>query len=228
MGKESSLTSNIFCALWAMGVLAFMPNDDAPNRAFLLAYSVAIAVILFNAYRAAAGDEKQILAGPVTAVLVLAVFNSFGMPVDPLHSTLYLLLVAVALGTSVLAVLASGRPRLVIFLAGTVVGWIGVLLTMTAINHHLPGSGLFIRFGDIPKFDPFHLDYLRGRTDAELAEMRLHNAAGGSGVPTWKVLLFVLQTVAVAAWDALILSLGVWIAGLATTPVMRLFAREGA
>jgi hypothetical protein len=226
MGKESSLTSNILCLFWAIAVLAFVPGDQGASRAFLLAYPVGIAVILFNAYRVAAGDSKQILANPVTAALLLAVFDSFGMPADPLHSSLYLLLMAVALGASVLAVLAPGRPPLVIFLAGPVVGWLGVLLTSAALDHHLPGSGLFVRFGDIPKFDPLHLDYLRGRTDAELQDMIQHNGVGGSGVPTWKIILFVLQTVALSAWDALILSLGVWIVGLIAAPVTKLFAKK--
>lgn len=227
MGKESSLTSNIFCVLWAMGVLAFMPSDDAPNRAFLLAYSVAIAVILFNAYRAAAGDEKQVLANPVTAVLLLTVFDGFGVLNGILNSNLSLLLMAVAFGTSVLTILLFG-PRLAIFLAGAVVGWTGILLTTTAIRHHFPGSGLFIAFDDIPKIDPLHLDYLRGRSDAELQDMIRHNGVGGSGAPTWKIILFVLQTVALCAWDALLLSLGVWIVGLLAMPVTKLFTKKAA
>jgi hypothetical protein len=211
-----------------MVVLASMRGEGGQNGAFYLAYLVSLAVILFNAYRAAAGDDKQILAGPVTAVLVLAVFDSFGVQDGPLQSNLCLLLMAVAFGTSVLAILASGWSRLAIFLAGPIVGLVGLLLTTTAINHHLPGSGLYIAFDDIPKIDPLHLDYLRGRTDAELREMHLHNAAAGSGVSTWKIGLFALQTVALAGWDALILSLGVWITGLAVTSLAGLFTKKGA
>ena len=177
MNKESSLTSNILCVVWALGVLGFARSEDSQTNAFAIAYIVPAAITLFNAYRAASGDDKQILAGPVTAVVLLAVFGNFSELDTPLRSDLCLLLTAVPFGTSVLGTLVPGLTRLPTLLAGTIVGWAGLLLTTAAISHHLPGSGLFIALDSLTKIDPFHLEYLRGPSNTELDDMRNHNAA---------------------------------------------------
>jgi hypothetical protein len=225
MHKESSLTSNILSVVWALGALGFARSEDSQTNAFAIAYIVPAAITLFNAYRAAGGDDKQILVGPVTAVVLLAVFGNFSELDTPLRSDLCLLLTAVPFGTSVLGTLVPGLTRLPTLLAGTMMGWAGLLLTTAAISHHLPGSGLFIALDSLTKIDLLHLEYLRGPSNAELDDMRKHNAAIGSG-SGWKVMLFALQTIVLCAWDALILSIGVWITTLVASPVMKIFAKN--
>ena len=225
MNKESSLTLNALSVVWALGALAYAHGEDGQTNAFAIAYSVPAVITLFNAYRAAGGDDKQVLAGPVTSVVLLAVFGSFGVLDSPLRADLALLLTAVPFGTSVLGALVSGLARLPTLLAGTVVGWAGLLLTTAAISHHLPGAGLFIALDSLTKIDPFHLEYLRGPSNAELDDMRKHNAANVSG-SGWKVMLFALQTIVLCAWDALILSVGVWLMALVASPVMKIFAKR--
>ncbi len=229
MNTKTSLGLNVFCVGFAVLALVFSSGADDQTHAFLLAYLVAAAGILFGAYQAAAGDSTQIMAGPVTAVVLLVVFDNFRVQDAHLEGTLCLLLLAIALGTSILSSLNAGRSRIPILLIGSIAGLAGVWLTMAAITYHVPGSGLFIPIDDLQKANPFHIDFFRPQySDAELVERRLHNAGSEPAPLPWRMVLFALQTVVLSAWDALILSLGVWVTGLAATPMMRLFARQGA
>ncbi len=227
MDTKTSLDLNIFCVAFAMLALGCSRGDQ--THAFILAYLVASAGILFGAYRAAAADSTQIKAGPVTAVVLIAVFDNFRVNDAHLVGYLCVPLLAVALGTSILAALNSGKGRIPILVTGSIVGLIGLWLTLTAIRHNLPGSGLFIPIDDIQKVNPFHIDFFRPQySEAELTERYLHNAGKEPGPFPWRVMLFVLQSVVISAWDALILSVGVWITSLAATPLVQMFARESA
>lgn len=230
MDTKTSLTPNISCIVFALFVLVFSSSADDQTYAFILAFLVAAAAILFIAYRAAAGDSTQIVAGPVTAVVLFAVFDNFQVQDARIEGLLCLLLLAVALGASVCALLNPGRGRIAVLLMGFIVGVVGVCLTLAAISYHVPGSSLFIPVDDIQKANPLHIDFFRPQySTAELAERRLHNAASEpSPFLPWRQFLFAAQTVALSAWDALMLSIGVWIAGLAVTLVMKLFTKENS
>jgi hypothetical protein len=229
METKTSLGLNISCVIFALLVLVFSGGADDQTHAFILAYLVGAAGILIGAYRAAAGDSTQIMAGPVTAVVLFAVFENFLVPDTHLKGNLCMLLLAISLGTSVLASLNPGSKRIPILVTGSIVGLVGVWLTLIAIGYNLPGSSLFVPIDDIQKINPLHIDFFRPQySDAELVERRLHNAGSEPAHFPWRVLLFVLQTVVISAWDALVLSLGVWITSLAATPLMKLFARESA
>jgi hypothetical protein len=229
METKTSLGLNISCVIFALLVLVFSGGADDQTHAFILAYLVAAAGILFGANRAAAGDSTQIMAGPVTGVVLFAVFENFRVPDTHLKGNLCILLLAVALGTSILASLNPGRGRIPILVTGSIAGLFGVWLTLIAIGYHLPGSSLFVPIDDIQKVNPLHIDFFRPQySDAELVERRLHNAGIEPAHFPWRVLLFVLQTVVISAWDALVLSLGVWITSLVATPLIKLFARESA
>ena len=228
MNTKMSLDLNIFCVGFSLLALGFGGAGDQ-THAFILAYLVGVAGVLFGAYRAAAGDSTQIMAGPVTAVVLFAVFDNFMVPDTHLKGNLCILLLAVALGTSVLASLNPGRKHIPILVTGSIAGLLGVWLTLIAIGYHSPGSGLFVPIDDIQKVNPLHIDFFRPQySDAELVERRLHNAGSEPAHYPWRILLFALQTVIISAWDALVLSAGVWITSLVATPLVQLFARESA
>jgi hypothetical protein len=226
MDTKTSLDLNIFCVAFAL--FALICSGDQ-THAFILAYLVAAAGILFGAYRATAGDATQILAIPVTAVVLCTVFDNFRVQDSHLEENLCLLLLAVALGTSILASLNPGRGHILILVTGSIVGLVGVWLTQVAISHHAPGFGVFIPIDDIQKINPLHIDFFRPQySDAELAERYLHNRGSEPGPLPWRYMLFALQTVVISAWDALVLSVGVWITSLAAIPLIIMFTRESA
>jgi hypothetical protein len=228
MDTKTSVNLNISCVMVASIALVFGGADDQ-THAFILAYLVAATGILFGAYRAAAGDSTQIMAGPVTAVVLCTVFEKFQVQDTHIKGILCVPLLAVALGTSILASLNPGRGRIPILVTGSIAGLFGVWLTLIAIGYHLPGSGLFVPIDYIQKVNPFHIDFSGPQYSlVELTERRLHNAASKPGPFPWRVLLFDLQTMVISAWDALVLSVGVWITSLAATPLIQLFARERA
>ena len=225
MDTRTSLDLNMFCVAFALLALGFSSGDQ--THAFILAYLVAAAGILFGAYRAAAGDSTQIMAGPVTAVVLLAVFDNFQVQDAHLEASLCVLLLAVALGTSILATLNPGQGFITILVTGSIVGLVGVWLTQAAIGHHVPGFGLFIPIDDIQKVNPLHIDFFRPQySDAELTERYLRNAGSEPGPFPWRILLFALQSIVISSWDTLVLSVGVSITSLAATPVIQKFARE--
>lgn len=188
----------------------------------ILAIIIGLGGILLTAWRAARGSGLQIVATPITGVLLLAVLASVTSKA-PIEVMPQMLLISVAMGVPIMAILLPGRDPRLLMAVGVIVGWIGVVLATSAINSHVPGFSLFLPLDQIQGLDPFHIGFFRQPSDAELAERIRHNAGteAASWLTHWPLALFVLQTVVVAAWDTLLLGAGVLIVGVAASIPIR-------
>jgi hypothetical protein len=135
-------------------------------------------------------------------------------------------LLAVALGVPILATLLPDRDPRILMVVGVIVGCIGVAVAFVAITLQVPGFNLFVPIARIQELDLFHIGFFQHYSDADLAERIRHNAGTEySWKSTWLGALFLLQTVVVAAWDALILGVCVWVVGLAAAIAVRVVSR---
>jgi hypothetical protein len=202
MGTDEALSVNGLCIAFAW--LALTASDLGKvnqTDAFIVAALVAAPAILYCAWRAASGDSRQIWAAPVTAMILFAVFDNFHLAHPDIEGAFCILLLAVTLGTSVVAPV-SGWGRPVTLLTGTILGTAGIVLTLTAIRYQVPGYRLFVPIDAIQTFNPLHIDFFP------------KDPSRVDGTLVWRYWLFGLQTAAVSAWDALILGIGVAITAL--------------
>jgi hypothetical protein len=208
MKSDKSWQLNAFClgtVLVAQAIANASPNGN--GGALFIASLIALAGTATTCWLAAENVGDQRVLAPITGVLLFAELAGFRGTVGALRVIVTLLVIAAPLGVSVLShVLSTPRPRTVMVL-GPIVGLIGAGLSLLAIQHRVPGFNLFVAIDDLSTFNPMHIDFF-GQADES-------GAASGIGFGT---LAFIVQTTVVAAWDALILSVGVFCVSLAALP----------
>jgi hypothetical protein len=225
MEAKEGLWTNIATVGMALLVPLLISTDGGGTSAFFVAFAIGLAGTLFSAWRAARGSALQVVATPITGIILSAVLVNFAHGA-PLLAELEVVLLAVALGVPILAPLLPGRDPRFLMVVGAIVGLIGVGFAAAAITRDVPGFNLFVPFDRIPALDPFRIGFFQQLSDAELAERIRHNAGTEySWGSTWRGALFLLQTVVVSAWDALILGVCVLVVGLVVSAAVRVVSR---
>jgi len=201
-------------AVPALG-LAIVQIRDFGTGPVLACYALGLAGVLYCAWLAARGSDRQVIWTPITGVVLSAVLAWLGETKSPVAPALSAAIFAVALGVPVMAVVLKGRNAKLIMAAGLVAGCLGFLLFAAAVDHHLPVFTWYVPLDRLFTIDPFHIGFFKTDT---LGGLQFN---GGILWP-----LFVLQTVVVAAWDALLIAVCVaLVGGIASLPI-RLFVRD--
>lgn len=208
------MTANVATIAVPLLGLVIAGLRDWGGGALIACYAFGLAGILYCAWRAARGSQRQLVWTPITGILLCAVFTVAGASNSPVADVLFQLVIAVALGVPVAAVGFEGLNPMLIMVAGLVVGWLGFVLSGLAISHNVPVFNLFVPFDRIFRIDPLNIGFFN------------IDSVGASEFKRgifW--VLFLLQTVVVAAWDALLIGVCVGLVGAVVSLLVRTVRR---
>lgn len=212
--SKDSLTANGATIVVPLLGLAIAGLRDWGGGALIACYAFGFAGILYCAWRAACGSQRQLVWTPITGILLCAVLTVAGESNSPVASVLFQLVIAVALGVPVMAVGLEGLNPILIMVVGLVIGWIGFVLSGLVLSHNVPVFNLFVPFDRIFSIDPLNIGFFN------------IDSVGASEFKRgifW--VLFLMQTVVVAAWDALLIAVCVGLVGAVVSLLVRTVRR---
>jgi len=186
-----------------------------PTGLFWAAVAVTLVGLLWVATRLSKeGSEEIVLALPVAGVLAVSALSFYPQAGDVTVDLCIVLLLGVAIGLPILAVLTDGRqPRSEAgYLVGTLAGAIGCTLSAMVITQWLK-LPILVPLDALFHTQIFHFDLPGAAVSMAEETDRLRHNAGAASTPL-RGLAFLLQigqTILIAGWDAILLSIGVWV-----------------
>jgi hypothetical protein len=189
--KEDGWAGN---AAFVFGLFVLGLARGIGGAAPILAVLIAIAGVAWSVWGAATDRPNQKVSGPIMTVLMVAVMIAIPGQSAP-WLFFYFALLAVSLGCSVLAGMLDQPKPVMVMILGPVLGVLGVAISIALIKAHVPVFSTFVAPGDIPDLNVFHI--------------QMHSDLDGHGQSSFAGIAFLVQSVAAAAWDALLLSAGV-------------------